>query len=142
RPSAPTAAGAAGISAFLAYTDLIEAVLVPFLQSCRGPRTASMSFYQTHARHRPFEAALAPFLQADGLPFADVLPAEDVLSACDDEGVSFGTREDAVFNPALTLWAFLSQVLAADKSCRAAVLRVVVLLVALERGPCSADTAA
>lgn len=101
-----------------------------------------MSFYQTHCRCTPFEAALAPFLQADGLPFADVLPAADVLRACDDEGVCFATTAKSVFNPALTLWAFLSQVLAADKSCRAAVLRVLVVLVALERGPCSADTAA
>ena len=47
-----------------------------------------------------------------------------------------------MFTPALTLWAFLSQVLGENKSCRAAVLRVLVLLVALERRPCSAATAA
>jgi putative transposase len=38
------------------------------------------------------------------------------------------------------LWAFLSQVLGADRSCRAAALRVLVLVVVLQRGPCSTDT--
>jgi putative transposase len=101
-----------------------------------------MSFYQHHPRHQPFETALAPFLQTDGLPFADVLPARDVQQAFDDAGVGFGNTERSVFNPAITLWAFLSQVLGANKSCRAAVLRVVVLLVALGRRPCAVDTAA
>ena len=45
---------------------------------------------------------------------------------------------------AVTLWAFLSQVLFKDehRSCVAAVVRVAVLLVALERGPCSSNTGA
>ncbi len=85
---------------------------------------------------------LAPFLQADDLPFADVLPAHDVQQVFDDAGIHFGTSARAVFNPALTLWAFPSQVLGVDKSCRAAVLRVLVVVVALERGPCASDTAA
>lgn len=89
-----------------------------------------------------YERALAPFLADDGLPFADVLPAADVEAAFAAEGVDFGRAAHAVFTPALTLWAFLSQVVCKDKSCRAAVLRVAALLVALERGPCSADTAA
>jgi uncharacterized protein (DUF1501 family) len=97
-----------------------------------------MSFYQNP--QRPFEAALAPFLQAEGLPFADVLPAEDIQQAFDDAGVCFGQTARSVFNPAITLWAFLSQVLGTNKSCRAAVLRVLVLLVALGRRPCDAAT--
>lgn len=46
--------------------------------------------------------------------------------------------------PAVTLWAFLSQVLFKDehRSCVAAVARVAVLLVALELGPCSTNTGA
>jgi putative transposase len=99
-----------------------------------------MSFYPPSSACRSFEAALAPFLQDDGLPFADALPAEQVRQACRDEGVHFGACPRAVYNPAVVLWAFLSQVLGADKSCRAAALRVLVLSVTLERGPCSADT--
>ena len=101
-----------------------------------------MSFYQNHPRYRPFEAALAPFLQAADLPFADVLLAQDILQAFDDAGVDFGNTSRSVFNPAITLWAFLSQVLSADKSCRAAVLRVSAARQALQLGPCSNDTGA
>jgi putative transposase len=100
-----------------------------------------MSFYSPSPRCRQFEAALAPFLTAEGLPFADVLPAQQVQQACDDEGVSFGAAPDSVYTPAVVLWTFLSQVLAvADKSCRAATWRVLVLVVALQRDPCSIDT--
>jgi len=99
-----------------------------------------VSFYNPSSRCQQFEAALAPFLQEEGLPFADILPAAQVQQACDDEGVNFGSQERAVYNPAVVLWAFLSQVLGSDKSCRAAALRVLVLVVTLERGPCSTDT--
>jgi putative transposase len=99
-----------------------------------------MSFYSPSSSCRSFEAALAPFLRDDGLPFADILPATQIEQACRDEGVAFGSTARSVYNPAVVLWAFLSQVLSADRSCRAAVLRVLVLVVTLERGPCSTDT--
>jgi hypothetical protein len=99
-----------------------------------------MSFYPPSSPCRSFEAALAPFCQADGLPFADILPAEQVQQACQAEGVRFGSSSRSVYNPALTLWAFLSQVLSPDKSCRAATLRVLVLVLVLQRPPCSTDT--
>jgi putative transposase len=101
-----------------------------------------MPFYPPSSRCLSFEAALAPFVMDEGLPFADVLPAVQVEQACRDEGVSFGTAADSVYTPVITLWTFLSQVLSGDteKSCRAAALRVLVLSIALERGPCSTDT--
>jgi hypothetical protein len=89
-----------------------------------------------------FEQALAPFLAEEGLPFASVLPAETIAQAFAEEGVGFGTTKNSVFTPALTLWAFLSQVVHEAKSCHAAVLRVAALLIALARTPCSEDTAA
>ncbi len=87
---------------------------------------------------------LASFLQRSGLPFADVLPEDAIKKAFDDEDATFADDEDAVYTPAVTLWAFLSQVLFKDehRSCVAAVARVVVLLVALERGVCSSNTGA
>lgn len=99
-----------------------------------------MSFYPPSSPCRSFEAALAPFCQADGLPFADVLPACQVQQACQAEGLRFGSSSRSVYNPALTLWTFLSQVLSPDPSCRAATLRVLVLVVVLQRPPCSTDT--
>jgi hypothetical protein len=87
---------------------------------------------------------LGSFLQRPGLPFADVLPEGAIQKAFDDEDASFAEDEDAVYTPAITLWAFLSQVLfkGEQRSCVAAVARVVVLLVALERGPCPGNTGA
>jgi hypothetical protein len=99
-----------------------------------------MSSYQSRVSCLSFEQALAPFLTAEGLPFADVLPAAEVAQAFADEGVTFGATAKSVFTPALTLWAFLSQVVEEAKSCRAAVLRVMALLVALGRRPCAEDT--
>ncbi|GMQ90562.1 MAG: IS4 family transposase [Gammaproteobacteria bacterium] len=104
-----------------------------------------MSFYR-HARALPrrFRLILASFLQRPGLPFADVLEEDAIQKTFDDEEATFADDEDAVYTPAITMWAFLSQVLFKDehRSCVAAVARVVVLLVALERGPCSTNTGA
>jgi Transposase DDE domain len=99
-------------------------------------------FYPPSSPTTSFQAVLAPFLQDQGLAFADVLSAQDIQQACTAEGVCFGRTARALFTPALVLWAFLSQVLSKDKSCRAAVCRILVVVVALERGPCSTDTAA
>lgn len=104
-----------------------------------------MLFYE-QSRQLPerFRLILASFLQRPGLPFADALSEEAIRKAFDDEDVSFADEEDAVYTPAITLWAFLSQVLfkSEQRSCLAAVARVAVLLVALERGPCSSNTGA
>jgi len=101
-----------------------------------------MSSYGAPPFCLPFEQALAPFCTAPGLPFAAVLPAAVVEQAFADADVDFGATAKSVFTPALTLWAFLSQVLEEDKSCRAAVARVAALLVASGPKACSEDTAA
>jgi putative transposase len=91
-----------------------------------------------------FGLVLRSFLQHRGLAFAQALSEETIQQAFDDEGVSFGQGEGDVYTPALTLWAFLSQVLFKDeqRSCLAAVARVIVLLVALGKRPCSDDSGA
>lgn len=104
-----------------------------------------MSFYpQSRSLSRRFRLVLASFLHRPDLPFADVLSEEAIEKAFDDEDASFAEDDDAVFTPAVTLWAFLSQVLFKDeqRSCVAAVARVAVLLTALSRGPCSSNTGA
>jgi hypothetical protein len=104
-----------------------------------------MSFYK-QARSLPnrFRLVLTSFLQRPDLPFADALAEDAIDKAFDDEEAGFADDEDAVYTPAITLWAFLSQVLFKDeqRSCLAAVARVSVLLIALERGPCSTNTGA
>jgi len=101
-----------------------------------------MSFSHLRPRSVQFEQTFAPFLNDPGLPFAEVLPATAVEQAFAEAGIHFGSSRRSVFTPALTLWAFLSQVVQPAKSCSAAVLRVATLLVALEGSPCAIDTAA
>jgi len=81
---------------------------------------------------------------SDGLAFADTLPEEKIQRAFDEEGAGFAEDDDAIYTPPLTLWAFLSQVLFKEeqRSCAAAVARVVVLSVALNQKPPSDDTGA
>jgi hypothetical protein len=104
-----------------------------------------MSFYrQARCLPKQFRLLLTSFLQRPGLPFADALTEEAIQKAFDDEEAGFADDPEAVYTPAITLWAFLSQVLFKDeqRSCVAAVARVIVLLVALERDPCSSNTGA
>jgi len=104
-----------------------------------------MAFYQNlHNFSSRFRLILSSFMTADGLPFAGVLPEEKIQQAFDEEGNKFGDDEDAVYTPPITLWAFLSQVLfkKEQRSCVAAVSRVVTLFVVLGKDPPSDDTGA
>jgi hypothetical protein len=76
------------------------------------------------------------------LPFRDVLTAERIQEVAAQEQVLFGTGATDVYSVPVTLWAFLSQVASASKSCLSAVSRVLVLLTVLGRPPCSAGTGA
>jgi len=104
-----------------------------------------MSLYHNKpAVSRRFRLILSSFLQKEGLPFADVLPEERIQEAFAEEGADFAREEEDVYTPAATLWAFLSQVLfkSEQRSCLAAVSRVLVLLVALGRKPCAKNSGA
>ena len=83
----------------------------------------------------PFGIVRRSCLQQDGLPFADALTAEQMAQAFEAEGVSFGLDPQAVYTPPITLWAMLSQALftGAQRSCRAAVVRVAVYYALLGR---------
>jgi hypothetical protein len=89
-----------------------------------------------------FTTFLNTFAQDDGLSFASVLTESQIQEAATTEGVNFGSGEDVVYTPSITLWALVGQYLAGHQSCVAAVARVIVLLVALNRPPCSAATGA
>lgn len=104
-----------------------------------------MSFTTHHGSQPPrFRLVLQSFLQCSGLPFADLLPESKIQQAFDDAGANFATAEDEIYSPAVTLWAFLSQMLFKDeqRSCAAAVARVVVLFVALAKEPPADNTGA
>jgi putative transposase len=104
-----------------------------------------MSFYQhTQSPPQRFRLVLSSFMQHGALPFAKVLPEETIQQAFAEEECAFAQDEEDVYTPAVTLWAFLSQVLfkGEHRSCVAAVSRVVVLCLALGRGPCADNTGA
>jgi len=79
------------------------------------------------------------FAQDAALPFSDVLSEDLVTQALTTACVSW---IDRIFSPLVTLWVFLSQVLSADHSCRAAVARLLAHRVSRGQKPCSAKTGA
>ena len=92
-----------------------------------------MSFYQGRkSLPERFRLILTSFLQAPDLPFSDILTEREIEHTFDEQECWFAQEEDDIFTPALTVWAFVSQVLHKEeqRSCLAAVSRVLVLLVA------------
>lgn len=72
-----------------------------------------------------FQATADAFLAGDGLPFACILSAERIERIFAKHDAWFGRH--GIYNTAVVVWAFLSQVLRDGKeaSCQAAVARVV-----------------
>jgi hypothetical protein len=77
--------------------------------------------------------------QADGLPFAQHLPARIIHNTLRQVGGFFRQR---LYTPAVTLWTFLSQLLDADHSCRQAVARLLAWRTAQGLPPCSPENSA
>jgi len=75
--------------------------------------------------------------RANDLPFAGWLPAAQIEQAIVAAGLSFRKR---VYDPVVTVWTFLSQVLAADQSCQNAVARLIAWRVSQGQPPCSPDS--
>lgn len=101
-----------------------------------------MAFYISRGLGSRFTTLLRSYVQDDGLPFSSALTEEQIQQAAVEEGVDFGAGEDCVFTPSVTTWAFVGQYLAGASTCVAAVARVMVLMVAMGREPCSAATGA
>ncbi len=89
-----------------------------------------------------FRTVLASFAQDPGLPFQDVLTAAHIQQVAAAQQVQFGSGAGEVYSVPVTLWAFLAQVLSKEKSCLAAVARVLVLRLALGLPPCAEQTGA
>src|SRR6516165_5967264 len=81
----------------------------------------------------------AQLARAPGLPFAELLPDDQVRHALRAEAVSY---RDRLFSPLVTLWVFLSQCLDPDHSCRAAVARFLAWRLGRGLAPCSANAGA
>ena len=86
---------------------------------------------------RQLESLCRQFGADSELPFAPLLCAERVEAILREEEAS---GRDCLYTPALTLWAFLSQCLCPDGSCRKAVARVLAWLLGQGEKACSAQT--
>ena len=91
-----------------------------------------------HLRHQ-VDTLRRQSLQEGGLLLADVLTV-----ACIEEALREikSTWYDRIYNPLVTLWVFLGQVLNADQSCRAAVARLIADRASCGLEPCSSETGA
>jgi DDE family transposase len=97
-----------------------------------------MSSYQTRRPSDQFTAILHSFVQAPGLPLRAVLDERLIDQLAAEEQNAFGD----VYSTALVLWAFVTQAIAKDQSCLAAVTRIIAALVADGQPPCSSATGA
>ncbi len=95
--------------------------------------------------HRPgrtngFKVIAEPFLQGEGLPFADVLDAAFVERVFHEEDALFA--QDDIFSTEIVLWAFLAQCLRDGKgaACSAAVSDIATYKVQTSQEPPSGDT--
>jgi hypothetical protein len=79
------------------------------------------------------------FLQEGDLPFTTILSEATLAPAL---GALEGLWKDRIYSPLVTLWVFLSQVLSADHSCRAAVARLIAHRISQGQPACSANTGA
>ncbi|OUL28000.1 hypothetical protein BV378_08545 [Nostoc sp. RF31YmG] len=79
------------------------------------------------------------FTQSIGLPFQKLLPESQIEQAIKELSIKYRHR---LFDPFVTLWAFLSQVLDVDKSCHNTVSRVIAWLATENVEIPSTDTSA
>ncbi|RCJ34358.1 transposase [Nostoc minutum NIES-26] len=79
------------------------------------------------------------FSQSLGLPFKELLPESAIKQAISELKIKYKKR---LFDPLITLWAFLSQVLDTDKTCHNAVSKIIAHLAQEEVEIPSTDTSA
>lgn len=79
------------------------------------------------------------FSQSYGLPWQEILPGSRLDEILEEEGISY---RNCIYTPIVTLWAMVSQVLAADKSLRNAVNQMSTWLQVANIDPSSSDTGA
>lgn len=79
------------------------------------------------------------FSQSLGLPFKELLPESVIRLAISELKIKYKKR---LFDPLITLWAFLSQVLDTDKTCNNAVSKIIAHLAGEEVEVPSTDTSA
>ena len=105
--------------------------------------SGQMSFSSFHGG-RSLQLIKDSMLQSDELPLAEVLDNNQWHEVFANHGIDFGSTDDVVYTPAITLWALISQAFFKGemRSCKAAVARVTTLWATLGRTVCSTNTGA
>ena len=96
-----------------------------------------------HRTHKDeFALVAAPFVDGQGLPFAEVLDVESIETAFRNQNALFGQDPDDVFSTAVVLWAFLGQTLRDGKgaACAAAVSDIATYMLQTGQKVPSGDT--
>src|SRR5216684_5455234 len=101
-----------------------------------------MSSYPATTERPTFSLLSRSFAFRKDARFTGLLDPAFFQRLADDHDLHFGQGQANTFNPAVTTWAWLSQVLSPVKSCVAATARVLVLCVSLGRPLCSANAGA
>ena len=104
-----------------------------------------MPSYNDAAKPRTqFSLIHRSMLQSDELPLQSLVSDQRIAEIFQEERISFGQDDDAVYTPAITLWGLLSQVFFKEeqRSCLAAVIRIAALWLALGRTVSSSNTGA
>jgi hypothetical protein len=101
-----------------------------------------MSSYSHSSEQSSFSCLSRAFAYRRGARFTGLIEPAFFQSLADKHHVHFGSAKDDTYNPAVTTWAWLSQVLSPAKSCVAAVSRVMTLCCGLGRSICSLATGA
>ena len=104
-----------------------------------------MPSYNDAAKPRTqFSVIHRSLLQSDEPPLQSLVSDQRIAEIFEEESISFGEDDDAVYTPAITLWGLLSQVFFKEeqRSCLAAVVRIAALWLALGRTVSSTNTGA
>jgi len=81
--------------------------------------------------NRKFGEVEKKFVQEHGLPFKEILAEETIRGKLEEYGIKYRKR---ILTPIITIWAFLSQILDGDSSCRKATGRIKTFLLEEEIG--------
>jgi hypothetical protein len=101
-----------------------------------------MSSYCHSSQQTSFSILSRAFALRPGARFTGLLDPAFFQELAERHHVDFGSGKDDTFNPAVTLWGWLSQILSPAKSCVAAVSRVMALCCSLGHTICSAASGA
>jgi hypothetical protein len=100
------------------------------------------SSYPPPSAQSTFALLSRAFAFCPGARFTGLLDPAFFQGFADQSRVRFGAGDGDTFDPAVTLWAWLTQALSPAKSCVAAVSRVMALCCGLGRSICCAATGA